>query len=155
MKARQRLTHQIAQWVLERPARSLSLAELARRLEDSGEQITHHLQTVADTPSNRAQLRHITGIEAWGQARLRAGFGGPLVMDEYDNYRPDADASWNDLRASFRTTRATTIELVREIGQTQLDPARTIPHNQFGPLTVRAWLRYLTLHASFESKRIR
>ena len=30
----------------------------------------------------------------------------------------------------------------------------TVRHNDYGPLTVRGWLRYLDIHASMESKKI-
>jgi hypothetical protein len=41
----------------------------------------------------------------------------------------------------------------------QLEPAIAsgvkVPHNQFGSLTMRSWLRYLDMHANLEAKKLK
>ncbi len=100
-------------------------------------------------------LRHITGIERWGQSRLRAFLGAPLVRDEYDDYRPGKELDLDGQRSAFRETRDETIELVRQIAKANVPDSVTVAHNDFGPLSVRGWLRYLDAHASLESKKLR
>ncbi|MBX3014514.1 MAG: hypothetical protein KF832_23550 [Caldilineaceae bacterium] len=140
--------------VLERPGRKRSLTEWAQTLEKDGEAI---LQRVAakDSAQARATLRHVTGIERWGQRRLRVALGEPFVHDEFDDYQPPAEADWATLCEAFRTTRHTTVALVDHVAATKAADEIQILHNQLGPLRVRGWLRYLDLHANLESRRIR
>ena len=139
---------------LERPFRDLGAAQMAERLEMDGRKLEHTFAAAKDTDYNRKLLSHITGIERWGQSRLRVALGEPLAMDEYDGYRPPREASWAELQEAFRSTRQQTVALAGK-----LDPAIAagvkVPHNQHGPLTVRSWLRYLDMHATWEAEKRR
>ena len=138
---------------LDRSFKGLSSDEAAERLAASGRALEAKWAGMSDTSEHRRLLRHIVGIERWGQSRLRVALGAPLAMDEYDDYQPPADAAWSELQAAFRDTRQQTIDLAR-----QLIPAKAdvkIPHNQFGKLTISSWLRYLDLHANMEAKKAR
>jgi hypothetical protein len=144
----------IVNLMVERPGRKLPLAGWAQKLAESGEAINKRVAT-AQTPQGAATLRHITGIERWGQRRLQVALGEPFVLDEYDGYQPAADADLATLREAFRTTRQATVELAQKLAAAGVSDEVKIRHNQFGPVTVRGWLSYLTTHANFESKRIR
>ncbi len=139
---------------LEQPFKSLNAAQMAERLELDGRKLERTFAASKDNEPNRRLLSHITGIERWGQSRLRAALGEPLIMDEYDGYRPPREAGWPELQAAFRSTRQQTVELA-----SQLEPAIAagvkVPHNQYGPLSVRSWLRYLDMHANLEAEKRR
>ncbi len=154
MKLRNTLTGIVANLRLERPASKTTLVEQAAKLQMMGLALAARYAAAADTPANRERLRHITGIERWGQSRLRVALGEPLMMDEYDDYRPPADLSWPDLQAAFEETRQATVALIEQLHKAGAAAVKT-PHNQFGDLTVRGWLAYLNNHANLESKKIR
>jgi hypothetical protein len=139
---------------LERPAQKLTLAGHADQLKKSGHALRQQFGQVKGTDANRAQLRHIIGIERWAQSRLQTLLGEPLRDDEYDGYCPSAEAGWDALRVEFDETRAATLTLIEELDAARIDPAQTIPHNQYGKLSVLAWLRYIDQHANMEAKRI-
>ncbi len=139
---------------LARPFNSLNAEELAERLALSGRKLERTLTSAADTPANRRLVSHIVGIERWGQSRLRVALGAPLVRDEYDSYRPPRDADWPALQAAFAATRDETVALTRQLAA-PLTQEVAVLHNQFGPLRLRAWLRYLDMHASWEAKKLR
>lgn len=141
--------------IWERPARKLSLGDHARVLHDSGAELQARLAETPDSDRNRQVLNHIVGIERWSQSRLRVALGEPYQRDEYDDYRPKRDATWDELRAQFATTRAQTVVLAGELQQGGVDSDTTVPHNSYGPLTVRGWLRYINTHCVLESKRIK
>ena len=141
--------------MLERPASSRSLGELTATLQTSGEGLARRFAGAEDSDKNRRKLRHIISIERWGQRRLRVGLGEPFVTDESRAYKPAPDTDWSALQGEFSQTRGETLELADKLSQEGVDPTLTVPHNQFGPLTLRGWLRYLETHASFEGKRIR
>lgn len=140
--------------MVERPGRKLPLAAWSQKLAESGEEISKRLATV-QTPQAAATLRHITGIERWGQRRLQVALGESFVEDEYDGYQPAADADLATLREEFRFTRQTTVALAQKLAAADMGDQVKIRHNQFGPITVRGWLSYLNTHASWESKRVR
>jgi hypothetical protein len=75
-------------------------------------------------------------------------------MDEYDGYRPPREATWFALQDAFRTTRQETVALARQLDQAVAAGVKA-PHNQFGPLTIRSWLRYLDMHANLEAKKLK
>ncbi len=56
---------------IEFQIRNKSLDQLMARAEASGKTILTRLANKADTPQNRKKLRHIIGIERWGQSRLK------------------------------------------------------------------------------------
>ena len=100
-------------------------------------------------------LSHIVGIELWGQSRLRVGLGEPFKEEEYDNYRPSRSRSWEQLKAEFRMARKKSIALAEALDDNQADQFMQVKHNQYGMITLGAWLRYLDMHANLESKRIK
>ena len=101
-----------AAWLFfERPAGKRSLAAHAEALRQSGQEIDHRLAALTPTPAHHEGLRHVVGIERWGQRRLRVFLGEPLVMDGHHPYKPDAAADWAALRRAFDETRAETIRL--------------------------------------------
>jgi hypothetical protein len=150
MGLRQSITNRF----LEQPFRSLTAEQMAERLELDGRTLERTVAAAKDSESNRKLLSHITGIERWGHSRLRVALGEPLVMDEYDGYRPPREAGWTELQDAFHSTRQQTIALAGQLNQAVTNGVK-VPHNQFGPLTVRSWLRYLDIHANMEAKKLR
>jgi hypothetical protein len=144
-----------AGFFIERPGRAKSIDEWKRALEVSGVAIDERATKAKDPVQASKVLRHISGIERWGQRRLRIFLGEPVIGDEYNGYRPGTDLSLDEQRAYFRQTRANTVELVEQLKAAGLGDDITAPHNDYGPLTVRGWLSYLEMHASLESKKIR
>ncbi|OQY47486.1 MAG: hypothetical protein B6242_05025 [Anaerolineaceae bacterium 4572_78] len=226
---------------LEKPAQKKSLAELADKLEKSGEKLDSHLTFAEDTPSHRRKIRHIIGIERWGQRRLQVILGEEWEdpdkveddvddarpddevddalpddevddarpddemddarpddemddalpddevddarpddemddarpddemddarpddeMDDYrsddemDNYIPNIEYNWVKLQIILRETRAKTVAIVHRLEEANVNQNTTIPHNEFGDLTIGAWLRYLDMHANVEVRSIR
>ncbi|MEX1018701.1 MAG: hypothetical protein WDZ49_03535 [Litorilinea sp.] len=143
--------------LLERPGRRKTLVEWPVALTASGERLVARVVNAqGDEARNREVLSHVVGIERWCQRRLRTFLGQPPVRDEYDGYRPGATASLAEQLAAFRAARADTIALVQELAEALPEPDEaTVDHNQYGPLSVYAWIRYLDLHANWEARRIR
>ncbi len=141
--------------MLERPAKSRSLGELTAKLQASGEELARRFAGAKGSEKNRDKLRHIISIERWGQRRLMVGLGEPFVADESRAYKPEPQTGWDALQGEFSQTRRETLRIADALAQKGVDPTVTVSHNQFGPLTLRGWLRYLETHASFEGKRIR
>lgn len=145
--------------LLEGPAQKRSYGELRGMLDQAGVRLDNRFAAAPDTDANRDTACHIIGIERWGQARLRVLCGeGEYVTDRYHSYRPAEDLSLPQLRELASITRAQTSQLTRQLGQQDAEhqPAHLmmVPHNTFGPLSAPAWLRYLTLHADLESRRM-
>lgn len=140
---------------IERPGRSKSLAEWKLALETSGAAIDARAAGAKDPVQASKVLRHIAGIERWGQRRLQILLGAPPVHDEYDDYRPGTNLTLAEQREFFRQTRADTLTLVDQLLAAGIGDDATAAHNDFGPLTARGWLRYLDMHASLESKKMR
>jgi hypothetical protein len=152
MGIKESLFHFAGRQFFERPARKHSVVEHAARLAASGDEVRERLAGAAPTPPNVARLRHIIGIERWGQRRLRAFLGEPPTADEHHPYKPTT-TEWSALLAEFASARADTVALAGQL--TTTDPARTVAHNQFGPLSARGWLRYIHGHARTESKLVK
>jgi hypothetical protein len=144
-----------AQVAFELPGRRRLLATYAPRLERAGETVLSRIAAVPHTEFNHRVVTHIIGIERWGQQRLKVALGEPLLDDEYTGYRPPKDAPWDGLSEQFLATRRATVELVDALVEADADPQQLIPHNGYGPLTVRGWLQYLITHADFESKKLK
>ncbi len=151
----QTLTEWAANLYLDRPARNKSYQELGDQLEVAGSKIMARLHQKKRTDFNHRVLTHIVGIERWGQSRLQVFLGQPLHMDEYNGYRPTRDVPWDQLVEQFGETRAQTVALAKEIAQKAVAPDQTVQHNQLGPMSARAWLRYLLTHASREIYQVR
>jgi hypothetical protein len=136
-------------FVLERNAKNSSLDDLSQTLEKDGVTLTNKLSASADTPANRTAVGHVIGIERWGQNRLKTALGSPLVMDEYDGYRPDGNQAFDELSLLFAETRGDTLALIRQLKAAGVGDQQVL-HNQMGNLTVKAWLGYLSTHANRE-----
>jgi hypothetical protein len=135
--------------------RNKSLDQLVARAEESGKTILTNLANKSDTPQSRQKLRHIIGIERWGQRRLKTLLGEPAIQDEYDGYQPAETLDFKALRNAFKQTRTETLALVRKLQKKGVAEQGTANHNGMGDVSVPIWLGYLTGHANFESKRIR
>lgn len=144
-----------AQLVLEQSVRKLNLTDLIVQLEQSGKTITNRLKICPNTAPNRQLLCHLIGIERWGQRRLWVFLGEPYLSEEYDHYRPSAERPWEDLCVEWDTTRQNTLGLINELTPASPVKIDKVAHNQFGSLSIKAWLRYLDIHASGEGKRIK
>ncbi len=144
-----------AQLVLERPASKSTLEQFAEKLTESGAGIVARAQAAKDSSYASKTMRHITGIERWGQQRLRVFLGTSLVSDEYDGYQPSATLSLAEQCAAFQATRQETVALARELAVSASSATTKVLHNSFGPISARAWLQYLNFHAATESKRMR
>lgn len=141
--------------LIERPVRHREYTQLAARLQETGRRLEARLERSPDKAENREALRHIIGIERWGQRRLSTLLGEPLRMDEYDAYRPDVETDWETLQQIFRETRRLTVALAQRLQAAAVARSRRVPHNDFGELSPHGWLRYLTFHANAECRRIR
>ncbi|GIK72640.1 MAG: hypothetical protein BroJett021_16280 [Chloroflexota bacterium] len=145
----------VASLFVERPGRAKNYDEWKEALAANGAAIDARAATAKDPVQASKVLRHISGIERWGQRRLRVLLGEPPIADEYDEYRPGTDLSLDEQRAFFGETRGATLTLIDQLKAARIGDDVTAPHNDFGPLTARGWLRYLDIHASMESKKIR
>ena len=155
MRIRDAFIGQIANLILERPGRKQTVREWANALQTSGAAIEARAAAAADAARAANALRHITGIEAWGQSRLRVFLGAPLHMDEYESYAPSADFDLTAQVAAFAATRAATVALAQQLADAAIADTRTVVHNSFGPLTVGGWLAYLDSHATREASCIK
>ncbi|MEO0563070.1 MAG: hypothetical protein AAF125_13260, partial [Chloroflexota bacterium] len=75
------------------------------------------------------------------------------TQDEYDGYRPPQDTPFDALPDTFEATRAETIKLLNALKAVS-DPA-SVHHNDYGPLTVNGWLKYLDRHANLSAMLVR
>ena len=155
MTLRQRAEAFIKDRVVERPAQKLGLAGLRSKLAAEDTKLQTRFAEAGGSEAHRKTLRHIIAIERWGQTRLRSALGEPLRDDTNHDYKPDGAVPWAGLQGQFAETRAQTLQLVQQLVDAHIDPTKTVPHNQFGLLSVAGWLRYLNFHASVEAKRIR
>lgn len=145
----------VVEQMFERPARDKRYAELADDLEVGGERVLVRARRAKDVASAKDALRHIVGIERWGQRRLEVALGETFVRDEHHGYKPPADASWDGVLEDFASTRQRTVALARALSANPPEPAWRVEHNGLGALSARGWLRYLLSHAEFESRRVR
>ena len=149
------LLHKIAGLMFERPTRGVPATELLQRLEQSQDVFAQHIQQYADTHKNRVLLGHIIGVERWAQTRLGQCIDGPIAPDESDAYVPSPEVAFSVLLTNARDTRSESIVLLKELMKAGVPLTRTIEHNQFGPLTVAAWIHYITTHAMLEARKLR
>jgi flagellin-specific chaperone FliS len=138
---------------MERSLRKLSIAEITEKVQLTGESLLQELDSCLQNEENRHLLRHIIGIELWSQRRLRAAQGEPLELDEVDRYLPPQKESWSSLVRTFQNTRSETVSLIRSFDDTAVKGIY-IPHNQFGDLSVRSWIKYLIMHADMEADKL-
>ena len=144
-----------ATMMFERPARNKSIQELNDTLHTSWQKIDNRISFVSDTEKHQKVMRHVIGIERWGQSRLRTLLGEPFQRDEYDGYQPEVGLNLDQQRQLFKETREETINIAKQLQEKGVASDSTAVHNDFGDITIRAWLRYLEFHATQEMKRIR
>lgn len=152
---RDRLKSLALRKVVQEPAHRKRYAELADELYVSGERVRLRLERARGTAEQARVLRHIVGIERWGQRRLRAAFGESLDANGHHAFKPPQGLSWAELKEAFLSARTGTVALARELSEHPPEGDFTVTHDEHGPLSARAWLRYLQLHAEFESRRVR
>ena len=142
--------------VLEAPAGRSSYTDLGQSLERAGTTLAGRAARAADTEANREVLAHIIGIERWGQNRLRVALGRKLYeSDSSQPYRPAPTMGLPELRILLSQTRSGTVDLARQLHTTPPEEGATVNHNSLGPLSAKAWLRYLAQHADLESRKLR
>ena len=138
--------------LLERPAARIGVDGMTARLEATGDPLAAFARA-AEAVSAAKQLRHVIAIERWGQNRLRVALGDvPFERDESRGYAPPAEEPVAQLVERFDAVRAETVALGRRLAAADLGAVK-VEHNSLGPITARAWLRYLQVHAEFEMKR--
>ncbi|WP_170148236.1 DinB family protein [Meiothermus hypogaeus] len=152
MKLRDQVMRLGVPWFVEGPASRRSYVQLYRALEQSGPQIVARIRKSRSSQTGKT-IRHIIGIERWGQRRLRVALGEPLLMDGHHPYKPPEGLTHDRLAEEFQATRQQTLALVKRLED--LPVGEKIPHNSLGPLSVKGWLFYLNLHADLESRRLR
>lgn len=142
--------------LVERPAAKKTLAAWGDKLQADGDALIEKLSDYGDSDDNRRVLSHIVGIERWGQSRLKVALGEPFKKEEYDDYRPPKNRTWDQLKAEFKAARRQTIALARRMDRGEVeDYSIKILHNSYGELTLAGWLRYLNIHANLEAKRLK
>ena len=130
-------------------AQGRSLEDVSAELEASGKRATQQLIDSMPSKKNYQLLRHVVGIERWGQSRLKVMLGEPLTLDDYDGYRPTQGMSWNELQDAFEATREETLQIIEELSAKEVEGV-LVPHNEYGELTAVQWLVYLRNHANIE-----
>lgn len=143
----------VAPIFIERPAQRLSFADFRNRLQGTAQAIQARAKAAKNWDQADPVLRHIIGIERWGQGRLEVALGKPFLMDRYQDHYPHQTLSPEGLRQLFIETRKQTLNLLDELEKTP--HSEKILHNGMGPLSVKGWLQYLVTHADLESRRIR
>jgi hypothetical protein len=137
---------------LERPAARIGVDGLIERLE-AGRATLGAVAEAAEDASGRKQLRHVIAIEGWGQNRLRVALGDvAFELDVSRAYAPPEDEPLAQLVERFAAVRAETVALGRRVAAADAG-ATPVEHNSLGPITARAWLRYLQVHGELEMKR--
>jgi hypothetical protein len=149
------LIGKLLHFVMERSAGKTNLDELQTKLQTASAGLASQMEKGADTPDNRQRASHVIGIERWSQRRLRTLLGEPLVMDEYDSYRPSPDLTLKALGAEFTAARQQTLALIQELRQANCVEGKTVPHNEIGNLSVLGWLVYINSHAAREAQGIK
>lgn len=140
---------------LERPIRKMDVNDLVTMVQTAGQKLNNRLNSIDDSEKNRKTLSHMIGIERWSERRLQVALGEPFIDEEYNDYRPSRDTSWDDLRTQFAETRAATVATIQALANQNVAKSVMIKHNQFGDISMGAWTRYIYNHANLESKRIK
>ena len=152
MGLKERLSHFAGRVYFDKPARKLSLAEHAAGLRHSGDDMRARLARAEGTERQRSALRHVIGIEKWGQARLRVFLGDAFVSAGHRPHLPPDSTTWDELVREFGEMRAETVALAERLAAQE--PADTVAHNQFGELSAHGWMRYIDGHAARELRRL-
>ena len=155
MGVKDTLLRAVGRFFFERPGSKLSFDELAQELETTSTQMLERLAGVSPQPKDHTRLRHIIGIERWGQRRLHVFLGEPFVMDGHHPYKPDESLDWPALLDAFKETRAQTLAMIDPLSQADTAGTASVEHNEFGAFSARGWLKYLSGHATSEAKQIK
>lgn len=140
---------------VERPARRAGAERLAERLEASLPPLAARFAAAADEAAAATTLRHVIGIERWGQRRLRVALGeAAYVRDEHHGDKPSDTLPLAALVDELRATRAETVALGHRVAAEGRSGV-AVEHNAMGSLTGAGWLRYLQLHGDLESRRVK
>ena len=153
MGLKEAVSHFAGRVFFDQPARKLSLGEHADALRRSGKDIEARLAGAAGDDRQRAALRHVIGIERWGQSRLRVFLGDAFASAGHRPHLPPESASWQELVREFGEMRAQTVALAERLAAE--NPTSTVPHNQFGELSAHGWLRYLNGHGARELRGVK
>lgn len=140
--------------LVERPARRMGPAALVARLEAGRAGVPALLEGAGDAAAVK-QLRHVIGIERWGQRRLRVALGDVAYQrDEHQAYLPSEAETRAQLLERFDAVRVETVDLARRlVAEARL--GEKVEHNALGPVTALGWLRYLQMHGEWEARRAR
>ena len=145
----------VGRFFFERPAQKRSFDELAQELETTGTQILERLAGFSPRPEDHERLRHIIGIERWGQRRLRVFLGEPFVMDGHHPYKPAETLDWTALLDAFKEIRTQTLAMIDALSEPDAQHVAAVAHNEFGDFSAKGWLKYIEGHAASEAKRIK
>jgi hypothetical protein len=137
---------------IEGPGQRRSFDAFQTQFSQTGSRIQERIRNARDANAEKT-IRHIIGMERWGQHRLKTALGEPLVVDEHHPYKPEKGLGTQALLEAFQATRQDTLALVRQLERSGFQGR--ILHNGLGPLTVKGWLQYLNAHADLESRRLR
>ena len=138
--------------LLERPAARIGVDALVERLEATRGPLAAYAEA-AEEAAARKQLRHVVAIERWGQNRLRVALGDvAFERDESRAYAPPEEEPLAQLIERFDAVRAETVAVGRRVASADAG-ATKVEHNSLGPISARAWLRYLQMHGELELKR--
>ncbi len=145
----------IIRFVLERQAARRSFIEIVQQLPKTQKIVSDRIANAAENHKNHRIGRHIVGMERWGQHRLRCALGEPLVLDEMDDYILQDSHANGYIAQDFDVARRETLALVQALTVFSGIEKQKVRHNEFGMLSVKAWLVYLTSHAEIESRKLR
>ncbi|HEY3291809.1 MAG TPA: hypothetical protein VGK87_16875 [Anaerolineae bacterium] len=137
-------------WISELRARGHQYDDLKFRMAASGQRIGARFHAAAPTENNIEAITHMTGIERWAAHRLRTAMGEPLVIDDYDGYRPAKGIAQGPLCDAFDASRAATLQLVDELSAARVPITAKVIHNELGAISVGAWLVYMNDHIERE-----
>ncbi len=140
---------------VEGPAKRKGLEGLVADLSKKQTSLTERFAKAEANEKNTKKLRHIIAIEKWGQNRLKVALGEAYSEDSSKAYEPSEQESFEQLQGQFADTRAETLSIAKVFEEQAVDLSQEVNHNQMGPLSLLAWLRYLEVHASVEAKSIK
>ena len=141
--------------LIDRKAKNLSMDALFNQMKDGKIQVQQNHRMAIDNPRNRELMAHVIGMERWGQSRLRTLLDEPLVLEEYDGYRPADSLDMPALGETFESARQHTLALVEELQNAGIPLTKTALHNQMGKMSLAGWLFYLNMHATMESSKMK
>ena len=76
------------------------------------------------------------------------------MLDEMDGYILANSHGGGYIAQDFDHARRELLALVQTLAAVPEIEKGKVQHNEFGPLSAKAWLIYLEMHANFESKKL-